>query len=286
MLRRVVIAVFVAAVGSQNARLARSNEAITPVERLPEVEDVADGVAATASTALTLEQQRRERNRGERLIDRATDPTAWLMQYHFRDRWIVPTGDSGADENEFQVRPTIPFLAWNQVNIFRAEINYDVENSSGSGLNEVRLFDPVVIEEAWGRWGVGPGVQLQPNSSSQDEFAIGPAAAAVCKSPHWTVGFITETFLGNDVAQLYFEPILAYKFDDRWSLSVGEMKLRYDWRESEWTQLPLGCSLDYISDLWGQKVRWFANPSFNFRNSSDSEEWMLNFGLDLLAPDA
>ncbi len=283
---RLVMVVLVAAVGSQTARLAWSSEAFAPVERLPEVEHVADSVAPTASTAFTPGQERRERNRRERLIDRATDPTAWLMQYHFRDRWIVPTGDSGADQQEFQVRPTIPFLAWDQVNLFRAEIDYDIEIPSGSGLSEVRLFDLVVIEEAWGRWGVGPGVQLQPNSTSQDEFAVGPAAAAACKSRHWTVGFITESFFGNDLAETYFEPILAYKFNDRWSLSAGEMKLRYDFRKGAWTQLPLGCSLDYISDLWGQKVRWFANPSFNFRDSSESEEWMLNFGLDLLAPDA
>jgi hypothetical protein len=64
------------------------------------------------------------------------------------------------------------------------------------------------------------------------------------------------------------------------------MNLRYDWRAGEWTQLPLGCSLAKITDIWGQKVRWFVNPAFNFRNSSGHEEWMFNFGLDLLMPDA
>ena len=42
----------------------------------------------------------------------------------------------------------------------------------------------------------------------------------------------------------------------------------------------------HISNLGGQKVRWFINPVYNLRNSTGDAEWMFNFGVDLLAPDA
>jgi hypothetical protein len=81
------------------------------------------------------------------LIDRATDPTSWLMQFHFRDQWTVPTQPSAANENQFQVRPTIPFLAWDHVNIFRAEINYNIKNAGGNGLSNIKLFEALIVEE-------------------------------------------------------------------------------------------------------------------------------------------
>lgn len=266
------------------ALLCTTAGATSPVERLPPVERPGQpGERLPTATSLPS-QSRAARYRSQRLIDRATDPTAWLMQYHFRDRWIVPIEEGASDENDFQFRPTIPFLAWDQVNIFRAEVNYDIEMEEGSGLHDARLFDLIVFDGQRGRWGVGPAIQLKPNSS--ESFSIGPAAAAVARSKHWTVGLLSENFFGGDNAESFLEPVLAYKFDERWSMSVGEMKFEYDWQSGNWNRVPLSLSLDYISSVFGQKVRWFINPAYNFRNSDGDAEWMFNFGFDLLVPDA
>lgn len=259
---------------------------VSQIERLPGVESGNEEVDPSVTRALTSGESRRASYRLERLIDRATDPTAWLMQFHVRDRWIVPVSDAASEENELQIRPNIPFLAWDQVHIFRAEVNYNVDVSGGNGLDEVRLFDVLVFDGWWGRWGVGPGVQMKPNSTSEGEFAAGLAAATVSKSKHWTVGLLSENLFGDGTAESFLEPTLAYKFDERWSLSVGEMKFEYDWLSGAWNRVPLSLSLDYMSELGGQKIRWFINPVYNLRNSSGEAEWMFNFGLDLLAPDA
>ena len=54
----------------------------------------------------------------------------------------------------------------------------------------------------------------------------------------------------------------------------------------KWTQLPLGVELDYISNLWGKRIQWFANPQYNFETPSSNPGWTVHVGLVLLAPGA
>jgi hypothetical protein len=50
--------------------------------------------------------------------------------------------------------------------------------------------------------------------------------------------------------------------------------------------LPLGCELDYIANLWGQKIQWFINPQYNFKTTSSNSGWTVFVGLVLLVPGA
>ncbi|MEQ8667723.1 MAG: hypothetical protein RIC12_01040 [Pirellulales bacterium] len=223
----------------------------------------------------------------ERLIDRVTDPTAWLMDFRFRQEWNWPDYEAGADSQSFQFRPTIPFRAWDHVNLLRIAIPYNLEGNDGAGLGDIEAFDLVVFDQAWGRWGVGPSIRLRPQATEiEDSFQIGPAAGAVTKSKHWTVGLLMQNFLSEQGSTSQLQPILAFKFNDRWAVGIGQSHFSYDWHESIWTELPLGIQLSRITDFYGQRMEVFANPQYNFQDDASNSGWTLFFGLKLLVPDA
>lgn len=223
----------------------------------------------------------------ERLIDRITDPTAWLMDLRYRQHWNWPVDATDPDTQALQFRPTIPFLAWDQVNILRVTVPYDLAGPDGAGLGDVQLFDLIVFEADWGRWGIGPSLRLKPSSDTDgDTFQAGPAGGAVSKTKHWTLGVLTQNFLADTDSETRIQPILAYKFDDQWALGIGESEFRYDWESSMWTQLPLGLEVDYIADFSGQKIQFFVNPQYNFQRDASNSGWTVFVGLTLLVPDA
>jgi hypothetical protein len=226
------------------------------------------------------------RGEGERLIDRVTNPTAWIMNLRFRQQWNWPV-ESDPDTQTIQFRPTIPFMAWGQVNLLRVTVPYDLRGSAGAGLGDIQIFDLIVFDESWGRWGLGPSLRLTPDSGTDDDtFQLGPAAGAVTKNEHWTVGVLTQNYLGGRASESRLQPILAYKFDDDWAVSIGESEFRYDWKDARWTQLPLGLQVDRIIDIHGQKFQFFVNPQYNFQRDSSNSGWTLFLGLALLVPDA
>ena len=259
---------------------------LTAFEAAPVVAEQNEAELNTPVDTFDLQSQAMPYANGsrERVIDRVVDPTAWLMNFRFRESWNWPTGNSNADSEEFEFRPTVPFRAWDHVNILRVTVPYTVEGPGGPGLDDVTILDLVVHEADWGRWGVGPVVQLSPDGS--DSLRLGPAVGAVSKSKYWTVGFLNQNFFADEVGETRFQPILAYKFDDQWAVGVGEFEFRYNWEDGEWAQVPLGVEVDYISDIYGQKFQFFVNPQYNFESDASNSGWTLFLGIALLVPDA
>ena len=222
----------------------------------------------------------------DRLIDRVVDPISWLMQFRFRQNWNWPLENTGLDSQEFQFRPTIPFKAWDQNNLLRIRVPYMTQGNDAPGLGKVEMEDSVVFTPEWGRWGVGPAWRFDPGSGSGGDFQIGPVVGAVTKTKHWTYGFISQSWLGGSDSETDIQPILAYKINDEWALALGEMQFKYDWTDRMWKQLPLGIELNWISDLWGQKIMWFVNPQYNFETTSSNSGWTVYVGVTLLVPGA
>jgi hypothetical protein len=222
----------------------------------------------------------------ERLIDRVTDPLAWLMDFRIRELAEFPTSGTEDNSNTIDFRLQMPILLWGEINLFRVDVPYDISSSKGDGLGDVVMFDLVVFDAPWGRWGIGPGLRMSPGSSSEDSFQAGPVAGTVYKDEYWTIGILSENYLSPDQSLSELQPILAYKFNEAFALGVGEMKFKYEWNQRVWTQVPLGVEAKYITTLWGQKMDFFVNPQYNFHNSSGNAEWQFYFGLTLLVPEA
>jgi hypothetical protein len=228
-----------------------------------------------------------ERGNQESALDRVTDPTSPTVNIRFRESWNWPVNESDSDNQEFQFRPTIPFQAWGRENILRVTIPYDITGEDAPGLGSVTILDLAVHKADSRRWGIGPVVRFTPaNDADSETFHIGPAFGASSKDEHWTVGLLTQNFFGDNFAESRIQPILTYKFDERWAVGVGEFEFRFDWENAIWTQVPVGVELDYIADICGQKVQLFVNPQFNFADDANNSGWTIFLGLTLIVPNS
>ncbi|MFZ1200260.1 MAG: hypothetical protein WAO07_08835 [Desulfobacterales bacterium] len=78
----------------------------------------------------------------------------------------VYTGDyhnlNGEGGNAILLRSAVPFKTGSLNHIARATLPIVTKSPSGeSGLSELVLFDLIVFNQSWGRWGLGP-VMLFP----------------------------------------------------------------------------------------------------------------------------
>ena len=117
------------------------------------------------------------------LSRQATDPTASLMALNFQTTYIGGYHGAAipgeADEAwSFRFRPVIPFEALGKPNILRATMPYQIGGRGDEGFEPISLFDLMVFNENWGRWGVGPvmtlrhhGRRCRMNSSSAPRSA-------------------------------------------------------------------------------------------------------------------
>ncbi len=126
--------------------------------------------------------RRNDPGSSERLIDRVTNPIAWLMQFRFRESWNWPLNDTGPDSQTFEFRPTIPFKAWDQENLLRITVPYKNQGSDSPGLDKVQIFDAIMFEPEWGKWGIGPDIRFDSRPAPvKMTFQMGPVFGAVTK---------------------------------------------------------------------------------------------------------
>jgi len=93
--------------------------------------------------------------------------------------------------NTLLPRPVVPFQTGDLKHIARATIPYVTDSPSGeSGLGDAVVFDLIVFERLWERFGVGP-VMLLPTAADAalgtEKWAAGPALGFV--APEWSVNF-------------------------------------------------------------------------------------------------
>jgi hypothetical protein len=129
-----------------------------------------------AGTGIAQESE----SEGQSLGQAAEDPTASLMSLQIADLYNASFYDLPGDEsaNTVVLRPVIPFHTGEVSHIFRATIPFLTDHPLlDAGLSDVTLFDLIVFNEDWGRWGLGP-VALLPTGGEDrgvNEWALGPA---------------------------------------------------------------------------------------------------------------
>ena len=224
------------------------------------------------------------------LSRQATDPTASLMALNFQTTWVgdyhgaaIPGEDDEAWS--FQFRPVIPFEALGHPNILRATIPYQVGGRGDEGFGPITLFDLVVFNETWGRWGVGPVMSFDTTGDAPDEFVIGPAVGGVWQvNKKLNVGLFTQNVFWSDTAVTQIQPVIAYQLGDGWSLSAGDLQFTYDWEAARWVDVPIGFQLGKVVKLGGLPTRFAINPQYNLKNDRGLEEWSVTFTFTALFP--
>lgn len=228
----------------------------------------------------------------EREVDlstRATDPTASLMSLNLIGTYVGGyTNDGpGLDDHGFELafRPVIPFRAWGVPNILRMTIPYQLAGRGEDRLGDIAVFDLFVIEEAWGRWGLGPVASFASDPSAPDDAAFGPAVGGVVRAREdLNLGLFSQNLFAGHTGISQIQPVVAWQLGDGWALSAGDLQFVYDWERSRWLSVPLGFQLGVVRPVGGQPMRFAINPQVNLVDHDGLEEWSIAFSITLLAP--
>jgi hypothetical protein len=237
-----------------------------------------------------------EKADGQSLEQAANDPTASLMSVQIQDQYSGAyyklENESG---NTLLLRSAVPFATGPLNHIARATLPFITNSPTGkSGLSDLVLFDLIVFNESWGRWGVGP-VMLFPTAGEDrlgtGKWAVGPAAGFVARSDKLMWGLFNQnlfSFAGDtareEVKLAILQPIANYSLPDRWSISLSEMNVTYDWVKSAWTLLPLGVKVGKLVKFGKLPVQFSGAYEYNFADDFVAPQWAVNFTVKFLFP--
>jgi hypothetical protein len=224
------------------------------------------------------------------LSRQATDPTASLMALNFQSTYIggyhgaTPAGQAD-DAFQFAFRPVIPFEVFGKANILRLTVPFQTGGRGEEGFKPISLFDLMVFNEDWGRWGIGPVMTFDTTGDLPDEFVIGPAVGGVWQvNKKFNVGLFTQNVFWSDTAVTQIQPVIAYQLGNGWSLSAGDLQFTYDWEAARWVDIPIGFQLGKVVKIGGLPSRFSINPQYNLKNDRGLEEWSVTFTYTALFP--
>lgn len=185
------------------------------------------------------------------------------------------------------LRPVVPFKTGSLNHIARATIPYATASPSGeTGLGDSVLFDLIVFNRSWGRWGVGP-VVLLPTATEDalgaEQWAAGPALGFVAQNPAFIWGLFNQnlfSFAGSDdrdeVKLSILQPIFNYSLPNKWSIGVSEMNATYDWDKGAWANLPLGVKVSKLIKPGAQPLQISGSCEYNFADQVVAPSWSVN----------
>jgi len=256
----------------------------------------AKAAAALVLCAAHAARAAEEGSAGQSLEQAASDPTASLMSVSVQDIYAGSyhqlDDESG---NTLLLRSSLPFATGSLEHIARATLPIVTDSPSGeSGLSDLVLFDLVVFDKPWGRWGIGP-VLLAPTATDEaigaDKWAIGPAVGFVARSNKLMWGLFNQnlfSFAGDsdreDVNVSILQPIVNYSLPGRWSIGTSEMNVTYDWERDAWTILPLGVKLARLVKFGKLPVQFAGGYEYNFADDYAAPKWTVNFTVKFLFP--
>jgi len=229
------------------------------------------------------------------LAAKATDPTAALMSFQLND-WYTPNyRDIDGSTNQVVFRAAIPFSLAGTQHIFRVTQPYVTSSVGGSdGFADTTIFDLMVFNQPWGRWGAGIAATLPTGASglTTDKWTAGPAVGFVNASDkRFNWGLFAQTFFsfaGNDSAAdvgiVNLQPIFSLPLGGGRSLSLGNSALIYDTEKSRWASLQLGVNYGHVVGFGGHKWRPNVELDYDFRNSFGTPTWTVRAGVALLLP--
>jgi len=232
---------------------------------------------------------------GQSLNQAASDPTASLMSVQIADWYNADIrGVPGEDANTVVLRPVIPFQAAGLNNILRVTVPFITKNPAlDTGLSDITVFDLVVFNESWGRWGVGPVALLPTGGSSRgaEQWALGPAVGFTARQRKLLYGVFNQnlfTYAGDDnrtpVNASVLQPIINYGLGHGWSAGCSEMTFSYDYEAGRWSSLPLGAGINKLVKFGKMPVQFNLQYEHDFADQLGTPEDTIRFTLKFLFP--
>ena len=230
----------------------------------------------------------------DELAAKATDPTAQLMSFQLTDGYVASYHGVDDTSNQMIFRAAIPFDIGRTKHIFRVTQPYATSGHAGSGLVDTTVFDLMVFDQPWGRWGAGVSGTLPTGSEglTSDKWTAGPALGFVNSSTRpisW--GLFMQSFFSfagkdaaSDVRLLNFQPIFSYQLGGGRSLSLGNSAIVYDLETSRWASVLASLSYGQVVSFGGQKWRPTVEVGYDFKDDPGNPKWLLRAAISLLLP--
>ncbi len=158
------------------------------------------GAALAMACTIALAQHARAQGTpgNDELAAQATDPTASLMSFQLNDWYTANFHGIDDSLNQVVFRAAIPFALGDTRHIFRVTQPYVTSSPSGAtGFADTTIFDLVVFNQPWGRWGVGISGTLPTGQDglTADQWTAGPALGFVNSSTkQYNWGLFAQSF--------------------------------------------------------------------------------------------
>ena len=230
----------------------------------------------------------------DNLAAQATDPTAALMSFQINDWYTADHHDLDDTSNQIVFRAAIPFALGGTQHIFRITQPYATSSPAGDGLVDTTVFDLVVFDQPWGRWGVGVSGTLPSGAEglTTDKWTAGPALGFVDSSnKQYRWGLFAQTFFSfagdddaPDVGIANIQPIFSYQLGGGRSLSLGNSALIYDTEKSRWASLLASINYGQVVGFAGHKWRPNFEVGYDFKDDPGNQKWVIRAGVSLLLP--
>jgi hypothetical protein len=235
------------------------------------------------------------RTSADALNQSASDPTASLMSVQIANWYNARFhGLSDEDANTGVLRSAIPFETGELKHIFRITLPVITDHPAlDTGVSDTTLFDLIVFDQSWGRWGAGAVALLPTGGSSRggEQWALGPAVGFTAKKGQLLWGVFNQnlfTYAGDDgrtpVNASIFQPIANYGLAHGWSVGASEMTFTYDWEASRWSNLPLGVGVSKLHRFGQQSVQFNLQYEHNFADQRGDAADTIRCSMKFLFP--
>lgn len=231
---------------------------------------------------------------GQELEQAASDPTASLMSLQLSDWYTFNYHQIDSQDNSLVFRSALPFAIGEQRHIMRVTVPFITDHPSlDNGLSDVTLFDLMVFEQNWGRFGLGV-VGMAPTGGSDrgaEKWGIGPAVGFVASQKEYLFGVFNQnvfTVSGDedrkDINISSLQPIFNLKLGSGWSLGLSEMQITYDWEDGRWSNVPLGAGLNKLQRFGQLPVQFSCQYEHNFADDEIAPKDIVRLTVKFLLP--
>lgn len=228
------------------------------------------------------------------LAAKGTDPRAQLMSFGLSDGYAAGGDGSEGSSNQIVFRAAFPFDLAGTKHIFRITQSYSTSGRAGSGWSDTTIFDLVVFDQPWGRWGVGVSGTVPSGSAglSSGTWTARPAIGFVnASTPAVNWGLFVQSFFSfagerdaRDVRIVNLQPILSHRLGNGRSLSLGNGAFVYDAERSRWASALASVNYGQVMTFAGHKWRPNVEVGYDLRNGSGTPARVIRAGIVLLLP--
>jgi hypothetical protein len=225
---------------------------------------------------------------GASLAEKATDPSAVLMQFQTQ---FFSSHDGDSDFGKVVIQPVLPITRRNVVRI-TLPIPWTPQPDQTGGLGDTTILDFQLFQTKSSTFGVGPTIVLPTATNSrlgQGKLSLGPNFLWIYHGvPKLTAGVLMEqawSVAGASgkphVNEYLWQPILTRHFD--WGyLSWSSQQWVIDWNKSDFSA-PVGVVLGKVF-LGKVPFNISVEPYWTYKSSSSPNEYGVKLGWTLIFP--